>query len=52
MSAETFVAELVRAGFGIISGVPCSYLTALINTAIAADDMRYVGAANEGDALA
>lgn len=52
VSAETFVAELVRAGFGIISGVPCSYLTALINTAIAADDMRYVGAANEGDALA
>jgi phosphonopyruvate decarboxylase len=52
VSAETFVAELARAGFGIISGVPCSYLTALINTAIAADDMRYVGAANEGDALA
>ncbi len=50
--AENFIAALERAGFGLISGVPCSYLTALINTAIAAEGTRYVGSANEGDALA
>jgi len=50
--AEVLVDELARVGFGIISGVPCSYLTPLINTAIANPHMRYVGAANEGDAVA
>jgi phosphonopyruvate decarboxylase len=32
--------------------VPCSFLTPLINCAISRHDVRYVGAANEGDAVA
>ena len=50
--AERFIEELERGGFGLIAGVPCSYLTSLINTAISSPRMRYVGAANEGDAIA
>src|ERR1043166_9435674 len=50
--AENFLRELRRAGFGLISGTPCSYLTPLINAAIGAGDMDYIGAANEGDAVA
>ncbi len=50
--AETFIRQLQRAGFGMFTGVPCSYLTPLINTVINAPDVDYVGAANEGDAVA
>jgi phosphonopyruvate decarboxylase len=50
--AEVFVRQLRQAGFGLFSGTPCSYLTPLINQVIDAPDVRYVGAANEGDAVA
>src|ERR1043166_4865955 len=50
--AENFLRELRRAGFGLISGTPCSYLTPLINAAIGGTEMDYIGAANEGDAVA
>lgn len=39
-------------GFRVFSGVPCSYLTPLLNRVIDAEDLAYVGAANEGDAVA
>jgi phosphonopyruvate decarboxylase len=52
LDAGEFVAALRRRGFGLFSGVPCSYLAPLINRLIDASDVRYVGAANEGDALA
>src|SRR5262245_11816358 len=39
-------------GFGLFTGVPCSYLKPLINYTIDAPDLAYIGAANEGDALA
>jgi len=39
-------------GFGLWTGVPCSYLTPLINCAIAHPALRWVTAANEGDAIA
>ena len=52
LDAGEFVAALRRRGFGLFSGVPCSYLTPLINRLIDASDVRYVGAANEGDAVA
>lgn len=46
-------AEVAREfGFDFYSGVPCSYLTPLINFAIDSEGLRYVGAANEGDAVA
>lgn len=37
-------------GFNFYSGVPCSFLKSIINYAI--NDCEYVGAANEGDAVA
>jgi phosphonopyruvate decarboxylase len=50
--AESFVAAAAERGLGLYSGVPCSYLTPFINHAIGSARMRYVGAANEGDAVA
>jgi phosphonopyruvate decarboxylase len=50
--AERFVKELVGAGFGLFSGTPCSYLTPLINCVIDSVEGAYIGAANEGDAVA
>ena len=49
---ETFVDSVRRLGFTLWSGVPCSYLTPLINYVIDDQDTRYVAAANEGDAVA
>lgn len=47
------VVQLFRhAGFQLFTGVPCSYLTPLIDTVIDSSDIRYVGAANEGQAVA
>jgi phosphonopyruvate decarboxylase len=47
------VVQLFRqAGFELFTGVPCSYLTPLIDTVIDSRDVRYVGAANEGEAVA
>ncbi|MEE2664047.1 MAG: phosphonopyruvate decarboxylase [Myxococcota bacterium] len=50
--ADTLLDALGHAGFGLIAGVPCSYLTPLINAASASQEVRYVGAANEGEAIA
>jgi phosphonopyruvate decarboxylase len=52
IGAEVLIRELRRVGFAIFSGVPCSYLTPLINGVIDSTDLRYIGAANEGDAVA
>lgn len=50
--AEVFLSELARHGVDVITGVPCSYLTPLINTVINSDTVCYLPAANEGDAVA
>ena len=42
----------MQAGFRVFSGVPCSYLTPLINGTINSHTLRYLAAANEGDAVA
>lgn len=52
IGAETFIGAARERGFGLYTGVPCSYLTPLINYTISAPGLRYVGAANEGDAVA
>lgn len=52
IKAETFFAKATRCGFDLFTGVPCSYLEPLINYAYQADEIRYVPAANEGDAIA
>lgn len=50
--ADAFVLALREAGFRLFSGTPCSYLTPLINRVIDSPEAEYVGAANEGDAVA
>ena len=52
IEAANFVRNAAALGFSHYSGVPCSYLKPLINQVIDADACTYVGAANEGDAVA
>jgi phosphonopyruvate decarboxylase len=53
MIRATEVVQLFRqAGIELFTGVPCSFLTPLIDTVIDSKDIRYVGAANEGEAVA
>lgn len=44
--------SLTRHGFGPYVGVPCSYLRPFIDYVIDRDDLSYVAATNEGEALA
>jgi phosphonopyruvate decarboxylase len=45
--------EAARAhGFSWYAGVPCSFLTPFINYVIGDNNLRYISAANEGDAVA
>jgi phosphonopyruvate decarboxylase len=50
LRTQAFGALLKRHGYGFFSGVPCSYLAPLI--AYASAECMYVGAVNEGDAVA
>jgi len=50
--AADFIAPAQARGFGLYTGVPCSYLTPFINDVIGSPALRYIGAANEGDAVA
>lgn len=50
--AEAFTAAAARHGFRLYSGVPCSFLQPLINHTLGAPGIRYVAAANEGQAVA
>jgi phosphonopyruvate decarboxylase len=52
ISADSFMKTASALGFGLYAGVPCSYLKPFINFVIDAGDLRYVAAANEGDAVA
>ncbi len=48
---EAFLDPVREAGFDFFTGVPCSFLTPLINGAISDARTRYVAAASEGEAL-
>jgi phosphonopyruvate decarboxylase len=50
--ANSFIRAAQQRGFCLYSGVPCSYLKPLINHVIDSRELRYVGAANEGEAVA
>ncbi|PKQ77423.1 phosphonopyruvate decarboxylase [Aeromonas sobria] len=50
--AQYFTQQLKQAGFNFFSGVPCSFLTQVINQAIADPELDYVPATNEGEAIA
>ena len=52
ISARSFISAAKSHDFGLYTGVPCSYLKPFINFVIDSTDLRYVGAANEGDAIA
>ncbi|CRG49495.1 phosphonopyruvate decarboxylase [Yersinia wautersii] len=51
-AAQRFTQQLKDAGFNFFSGVPCSFLTQIINQAIDDPDLNYVPATSEGEALA
>jgi len=52
IDAKAFVTALRAAGYDRFTGVPCSYLTPLINHVIGDPSLHYFPAANEGDAVA
>ncbi len=52
IEAKSFCETAKQAGFSLYTGVPCSYVKPFINYVIDAPDLTYVGAANEGDAVA
>lgn len=52
IEAAQFIEAASARGFGLYTGVPCSYLKPFINHVINTPGLRYVGASNEGDAVA
>ena len=50
--AEAFLTESIATGIDFYSGVPCSFLTPIINRTIMDTRLGYVGAASEGEAVA
>src|SRR5687768_16051546 len=52
ISSESFIGEALKRGFDFYTGVPCSFLTPLINGVIGGKGLDYVGAASEGEAVA
>jgi phosphonopyruvate decarboxylase len=52
IDAEYFIEKWKDQGFDTYAGVPCSYLKPFINHVIESPDRRYIGAANEGEAVA
>ena len=49
---SAFLDSAVRSGVDFFAGVPCSFLTPLINRVIADPAIAYVGSTSEGEALA
>ncbi len=52
IEASDFIGEAKRQGFDFFTGVPCSFLTPLINGVLSDPSLAYVGAASEGEAVA
>ena len=51
IEAGALLARLRALGYSFFSGVPCSFLTPLINAVINDCDLDYVGATSEGEAV-
>lgn len=49
---DDFIDAAAQAGIDFYTGVPCSFLTPLMNAVIANPSTRYVGATSEGEAVA
>jgi phosphonopyruvate decarboxylase len=52
IAAHDFLGPAGARGFDFYTGVPCSFLTPVINAVISDRAIAYVGAANEGEAVA
>ena len=52
ITAQQFLDAAARAGFDFYTGVPCSFLTPLINGVLSDPGLHYVGATSEGEAVA
>jgi phosphonopyruvate decarboxylase len=52
IEAARFIEAACERGFDWYAGVPCSYLTPFINYVLQDPRLKYVSAANEGDAVA
>ena len=52
IAASAFLAAAADTGVGFYAGVPCSFLTPLINRTASDRSLRYVGATSEGEAVA
>ncbi|HUK61205.1 MAG TPA: phosphonopyruvate decarboxylase [Stellaceae bacterium] len=52
ITAADFFAAAASHGFDFYAGVPCSFLTPLINGVLSRPALAYVGAASEGEAVA
>ena len=52
IEADAFLNPARERGFWFYTGVPCSFLTPLINRVISDPALAYVGAASEGEAVA
>ncbi len=52
IEADAFLEPARDRGFSFYTGVPCSFLTPLINRVISDPALSYVGAASEGEAVA
>ena len=52
IEADAFLGPARRAGFDFYTGVPCSFLTPIINRVISDRAIAYVAAASEGEAVA
>ncbi|KGM33422.1 thiamine pyrophosphate-binding protein, partial [Inquilinus limosus] len=52
ITADEFIAAAKARGHDFYTGVPCSFLTPLINGVLSSKALTYVGAASEGEAVA
>ncbi len=52
ITGRSFLYQTNALGFDFYCGVPCSFLTPLINGVISDKSLRYVGATHEGEAVA
>jgi phosphonopyruvate decarboxylase len=52
IEARSFVQEMHRLGYSHWTGVPCSFFKSFINNVIDDERLDYVGATNEGEAVA
>ena len=52
IKADDFLTPAREGGYDFFTGVPCSFLTEIINRVISDRELDYVGAASEGEAVA